>query len=106
MLTDQDRDTLILAAGQAAMEALDRARDDPGATLLEAWRRMGEAALAVILPADTLPVPVAELAALREFVRAVLAHEALDEPTREEHNASVDRVRAAMDGVWAVTEEV
>lgn len=48
------------------------------------------------------PPPEAEIAALREFASAVLAHEALDEPTMDEHNASVLRVRAGFEGLRRV----
>jgi predicted dinucleotide-utilizing enzyme len=64
-------------------------------------RAIADAVCDALIPDGSVVVTRAELDALRAFASAALAHEAMDEPTRDEHNARVDRVRAAIDGLRA-----
>lgn len=74
----------------------------------QAWYRIGvEAVAAALLPPGTTAVPDREVAALREFASAVLAHDDLLAWAKRrgltilDHNASRDRVRAAIEGLRA-----
>ena len=53
---DTDADRLADAVGWAALDVYDRARDDPGAMLADTVRRMGRAAIAVLLAERTEPM--------------------------------------------------